>query len=323
MKMKRFIRAIGDWWKGRAMWLRCLVVVLIVVYGVVPVTKCVVSVTKHVASYFNSVVLSEINENDSLAVYAQYGKRGYLDVRSGEVVISARKNDYTKAWIFSEGLAAVMKDGKVGFINVKNEVVIPFQFDYLRTWWFHQAYVFHDGYCMMGTKDRCAGVIDTTGRWVIEPVYDEIYRPHENGGAWLVVKDEMYGLYDADMNMLYPAEYDRVYRLSDGYALVKDGKKWQVDFEGNVVYPFMFDMTYPMGCHYGCEECEDAQCVATNYMKYKVWGSYGIMDRVTGKPITPAIYADVKMISEKLFGVQDDSECYGWHLLDINGNVVK
>lgn len=315
--MKRFIRTIGDWWKGYAMWMRCLMIAVLVICGGVPVAYRVVS------PYINYVVLSEIKDNDSLAVYAQNGKRGYLDVRSGEFIISARKNDYTKAWIFSEGLAAVMKDGKIGFINVKNEVVIPFEFDFMQTWWFDSAYIFQDGYCIMGKEDGCLGVIDTAGRWVIEPVYDEIYRPYEENRAWLVVKEQMYGLYDSDLNMLYPAEYRYIFRLSDGYAFVKDGKKWQVDFEGNVVYPFMFDMAFPLGCHYGCDECEDSHCVPTNYMKYEVMGRYGIMDRNTGKPITPAIYADVKMISEKLFGAQEISECYGWHLLDINGNEVK
>lgn len=315
--MKRFIRAIGVWWKGRAIWVRCLAVAVFVFCGVIPVARRIVS------PHINYFVLSDVKENDSLAVYMQYGKRGYLDVRSGEFVISARKNDYTKAWIFSEGLAAVMKDGKIGFINVKNEVVIPFEFDYMRVWWFRQAYVFYDGYCIMGKEDGSVGVIDTTGRWVVEPVYDEIHRPYEDNGAWLVVKDQMYGLYDSDLKMLYPAEYEYVYRLSDGYALVKDGKKWQVDFEGNVVYPFMFDMVFPLGCHYGCDECEEPKCVPTNYMKYEIMGRYGIMNRDTGMPITPAIYADVNMISEELFGVQEASECYGWHLLDINGNEVK
>lgn len=32
--------------------------------------------------------------------------------------------------MFSDGLAAVKKDGKIGFINKKNEIVIPFMYDY-------------------------------------------------------------------------------------------------------------------------------------------------------------------------------------------------
>ena len=315
--MKRFIRAICDWWKKRKKWLRCMLVAMFIFVAIVP------TVYRTVSRYTNYYVMSIVPENDSLAVYAQNGKRGYMNVNTGEFLISARKNNYTKAWIFSEGLAAVMKDGKIGFINVKNEVVIPFKFDFMQTWWFDSAYIFKDGYCIMGKEDGSLGVIDTTGQWVIEPVYDEIYRPYEDNEAWCVVKEEMYGLYDSDMNMLYPAEYRHIFRLSDGYAFVKDGKKWHVDFEGNVVHPFMFDMTFPLGCHYGCDECNELQCTPSNYMKYEVMGRYGIMNRDTGKPITPAIYADVEMISDELFAVQGIQEFYGWYLLDINGNEVK
>ena len=54
------------------------------------------------------------SDNDSLAVFAQAGKRGYLDRFTGEVRIPAV---YSRAWIFSEGLAAVEKDGKLLFID--------------------------------------------------------------------------------------------------------------------------------------------------------------------------------------------------------------
>ena len=94
--------------------------------------------------------LSGAQENDSLAVYALHGKRGYINVNTGQIVIDAEANNYSKAWVFSEGLAAVVKDGKVGFINAQNELVIPFLFDYsdeCRMYDF--AFLFHNGYCIM------------------------------------------------------------------------------------------------------------------------------------------------------------------------------
>ena len=315
--MKRFIRAICDWWKKRQKWLRGMLVAMFIFVAIVP------TMYRTVSRYTNYYVISIVPENDSLAVYAQNGKRGYMNVNTGEFAISARKNNYTKAWIFSEGLAAVMKDGKIGFINRKNEVVIPFEFDFVQTWWFDSAYMFQDGYCIMGKEDGSLGVIDTTGQWVIDPVYENIYRPCEDTKGWLVVKDNMYGVYDSDLNILFPEEYRYVFRLSDGYALVKDGRKWQVDLDGNVVYPFMFDMTFPLGCHYGCDECEETQCVPSIYMKYEIMGYYGIMNRVTGKPITPAIYSNVKMLSDELFAVEDDNGSYDWHTIDVNGNIMK
>lgn len=45
---------------------------------------------------------------------------------------------YEDAQTFSEGLAAVKKDGKWGYIDEDNNVVIPFQYDY--TWGFDEGY---------------------------------------------------------------------------------------------------------------------------------------------------------------------------------------
>ena len=74
--------------------------------------------------------ISCVPERDSLTVFCdKEGKRGYLNVNTGKVVINGQ---YNHAWHFSEGLAAVVADnGKVGFINYDNEMVIPAVYDYV------------------------------------------------------------------------------------------------------------------------------------------------------------------------------------------------
>ena len=57
-------------------------------------------------------------------------------------------------------------------------------------------------------------------------------------------------------------------------------------------------------------------------MEYYVNNNSGIMNRITGKPITPALYDGVDMISDKLFKVQD-AETYDWYIIDVNGNRVN
>ena len=66
-------------------------------------------------------------ERDSLTVFCdKEGKRGYVNVNTGEIVIPAQ---YSKAWNFSEGLAAVLGgDDCIGFIDKDNRLVI----DYIR-----------------------------------------------------------------------------------------------------------------------------------------------------------------------------------------------
>ena len=266
--------------------------------------------------------VSETSENDSLAVYALPNKRGYINVNTGRIVIDAEANDYRKAWVFSDGLAAVMKDGKIGFINAKNEVVIPFHFDYsdeCRMYDF--GYLFHNGYCIMTNTDGDLGLIDKSGNWVVEPSYDEIWAPHKSGYR-VIVKDNKHGVLDSNCNVVYPAEYGYISIIPNGFVLTKSGKQWQEDFEGNTVQPFMFDNTYYLNYPIGYNECGEIQYAFADFVKYEVMNSYGIMNRITGEPITPAIYSDINMLSKDLFEVQE-YDSYDWYLLDTKGNVVS
>ena len=348
-------RSIRNWWKSRSKWLRRSIAAIFII---VPVgfaalvayalyedeygrdywdRKLSDNITLHSFSdnkwrvydkqsgeYTTDKInwLSEVPENDSLAVYALPNKRGYINVNTGRIVIDAEANNYCKAWVFSEGLAAVMKDGKIGFINANNEVVIPFQFDYsdeCRMYDF--GYLFHNGYCIMTNTDGDLGLIDTTGKWIVEPAYDEIWAPHKSGYR-VIVKDNKHGVLNADCNVVYPAEYGYINIISDGFVLTKGGKQWQVDFEGNTVQPFMFDGTYYLKYPNGYDSCGDLIYEFADFMKYEVMNSYGIMNRITGEPITPAIYSDINMLSKNLFEVQE-YDSYDWYLLDTKGNVVS
>ena len=48
--------------------------------------------------------------NDSLGVFCSDGKRGYYNSYTGKIVVPAQ---YRRAWIFSEGLAGVQKNGHI------------------------------------------------------------------------------------------------------------------------------------------------------------------------------------------------------------------
>ena len=109
------------------------------------------------------------SRNDSLAVFCSENKRGYYNMYTGEIAIPAQ---YRRAWIFSEGLAAVQKNGNIGFIDHKGNVVIDFLYPY------HgnplTEFVFDDGHCVVADADGKCGVIDRTGKWLIQPDYDTV-----------------------------------------------------------------------------------------------------------------------------------------------------
>ena len=348
-------RTIRTWWKKRSKWLRRSIVTIFIL---IPVgfaalvayvfyedeygrdywdRKLSDNITLHsfadnkwrvydkqTGEYTTDKInwLSEVPENDSLAVYALPNKRGYINVNTGRIVIDAEANNYCKAWVFSEGLAAVMKEDKIGFINANNEVVIPFQFDYsdeCRMCDF--GYLFHNGYCIMTNANGDLGLIDKSGNWVVEPSYDEIWSPHTSGYR-VIVKDNRHGVLDSNCAVVYPAEYGYISIIHNGFVLTKRGRQWQVDFEGNMVQPFMFDSTYYLKYPNGYDSCGDLTYEFADFVKYEVMNSYGIMNRITGEPITPAIYSDINMLSKDLFEVQE-YDSYDWYLLDTKGRIVS
>ena len=348
-------RTIRNWWKKRSKWLRRSIatILILIPVGFVALVgyalyedaygrdywdrKLSENVTlrsfsdnkwrvynKQTGEYTTEKInwVSEAPETDSLAVYALPGKRGYININTGRIIIDADANDYRKAWVFSDGLAAVMKDGKIGFINDQNDVVIPFLFDYTdKCRMYDFGYVFHNGYCAMTDADGNLGLIDKNGNWVLEPEYDEIWAPHKSGYR-VIVKDSKHGILDSTGTIIYPAEYGYISIIPDGFVLNKGGKKWQVDFEGNTVQPFMFDNTYYLKYPIGYNECGDIEYAFADFVKYEVMSCYGVMNRMTGEPITPAIYSDINMLSKDLFEVQE-YDSYDWYLIDTKGNVVS
>ena len=106
---------------------------------------------------------------DTLAVFCAEDRRGFFNVNTGKIVIEPK---YRKAWNFSNGLAGVQKNGYVGFLDPKGNVVIDFKFPYYGNPL--SNFVFKNGYCVVADSTGKCGVINTKGEWVIDPVYDNV-----------------------------------------------------------------------------------------------------------------------------------------------------
>jgi hypothetical protein len=268
---------------------------------------------------------------DSLTVFCRNGKRGFLNVNTGELVIAEQ---YRRAWIFSEGVAAVMKDGKIGFVNSRNETVLPFEYDYAGRNGMAIDYLFRSGYCTMTNAKGACGLIDRTGKWVIDAQYDCIWPPHE--GKYRIVKDgDKYGLLNEKLEFIFPIEYDYIeYSNEKGIYLSKDGYKWQADYDGTVLNPFVCDQTdyvnyvsgydtYTSKDSYG-DENRIAEQVYTlsDYLIYTINNKCGIVRKDNGKVIIPALYNQINMVSPVLFEAQDYKDGK-WVFIDIHGRIVE
>lgn len=273
----------------------------------------------------------EAAEGDSLSVFFAQNLRGYINVNTGYIEIPAQ---YHHAWVFSEGLAAVAdSNGKIGFINMENEVVIPFLFDYRAD--APVDYVFHDGYCVMTDERGACGIIDRTGHWVMEPLYDGIWAQYF--GKYRMVKDgDKYGLIDENLEFIFPIEYDWIEYSSqecDGVILQKGHIKQQVAYDGTILNPFVIDgcsyLYYveqipptPMSDEDGNTYLTTRASVLSDYLLYRIDYNEGVMLRETGEVIIPALYEGIEMISPTLF-YAELKDVDGGILFDLKGRRVK
>lgn len=259
------------------------------------------------------------NLKDSITVFRQEGKRGFLNIYTGEIVVPAQ---YDKAWVFSEGLGAAVKDGKVGFVNKKGETVISFQYGYSSQWKNQVDFLFKGGYCtVIDQTTGKQGLIDKLGKWAIKPEYDYINKPERE--VRIVKLGEKYGVMDSTLQFIIPAENDYIELYEDGILLRNGYEKRLMAYDGKtVLQPFVYDNV----CYltYGTDKVNDAGEIVLakcDMNSYEVAGRYGLMDK-NGKIITKPLYTDIDAISKDIF-VCDVEEGDLKITINARGEVVK
>lgn len=225
--------------------------------------------------------------NDSLGVFCSDGKRGYYNSYTGKIVVPAQ---YRRAWVFSEGLAAVQKNGMIGFINRKGEVAIPFRYPY------HgnplSSFVFDNGYCIVADTTGKCGVINKKGEWVIQPKYDNI---------------------DA---------YEEYVIASSA------GVRRQLTYEEKVINSFVVDnikaLTYTEKERYENKDGEIVYLdieVKTGLFSYSVGGRCGLMD-ANCRRLTDPLYSRIIAVDKNMYrALLLDS--YSEVILNSRGEVMK
>ena len=255
------------------------------------------------------VFVNTYNSEDSLVVFRTFDRlRGYLNVNTGMIVIPAQ---YQRAWNFSEGIAAVYKEGLVSFINSSGEPAFPATFSIRYDLNFDDAaFQFHDGFCVMRTMDNKWGLINAQGEWVVEPVYNSIDVPYN--GYRRVYDGYHFGLLTPDGNLALPAIYDDIRRGADGegWVLVKDGFACQVDSRLQVTMPFVHDGIHTLSYidEYDTHEYYDEaageykthKMSKPRFFRYDIGINSGVID-AHGKVIIPAIYYNVRIVNDDLF----------------------
>lgn len=265
--------------------------------------------------------------DDSLTVYAdRKGEyRGFLNVNTGEIALNSKEFRFRRAWFFSEGVAFVQgENGKLGVIDHNGNYVIPCTLPFEPG----EDYVFKGGLCRIikrETEDEepLQGLLRKDGTWALPMQFSRV--GDANGDGYRVVADrngEM--LLDKDLVRVFSEHYDDIsFAEGGGVYLTKDHKKKLVDYKGNILQPFVVSNTFVLKYVTRYHENEEDEYEAdAEIMGYQVDQWEGLLDRKTGKPLTPAIYWRVNMISKDLFSAQ-----LAWGedyvLLNRKGQVIK
>lgn len=225
--------------------------------------------------------------NDSLGVFCSNGKRGYYNSYTGKIVVPAQ---YRRAWVFSEGLAAVQKNGMIGFINRKGEVVIPFRYPY------HgnplSEFVFDNGHCIVADTTGKCGVINRKGDWVIQPKYDNIDAYEEYVIAFSA---------GVRKQLTYEEKVINSFVVDNIQALTFTEKERYENKDGEIVY---LDIE-----------------VKTGLFSYSVGGRCGLMD-ANCRRLTGPLYSRIIAVDENMYrALLLDS--YSEVILNGRGEVMK
>lgn len=158
-----------------------------------------------------------------------------------------------------------------------------------------------------------AGFVDDGGKWVVDPVYDDVDVFRE-GVAWVKVGDQ-WGLIDSEGTLIIEPKYEAIREFNDGMANVCLNGLWGVvDKRGKIVVSPEFEAIFPFN--------NGIAVVRRN-------GKYGFVF-LTDHRIIPPVYHNVHEFSEGLAAVQlsADDRPFGlafvdnWGFINENGEIV-
>ena len=239
-------------------------------------------------------------DRDTLAVYSRKGKRGYINRFTGEIAVQPV---YTRAWVFSEGRAAVVQDNRLKFIDHTGKVVIDHDLSVGRM---ADDFIFRDGHCKVyDAVSGKAGLVGIDGQWLLPALCDDLVG-HDK--VWAYSQGGKYGLYHNDKGIVIPPVHCHV-QIEDNHVLVlaKDNVVSRYDYEGNLLSDLVIyevgKLPYPkdkVAEYYANVDVKYEMGVA-DCMYYKVETGcdgmfWGLMDK-QGRCITKPLYIHIEAIA--------------------------
>lgn len=272
--------------------------------------------------------------DDSLVCYSDGKLRGYFNMFTGKPVISPQ---YDHAWIFSDGLASVDDNGWIKFIDQTGNVIIDKHLPYTPGM---AGYVFHNGLCIIhNERNGTVGLIDTTGKWLLEPEYHSI---RQCDSLLIINNGTEESIMTTRLETIIPFTKASFWIYDDVIqATMQDHTLRQYDMQGNLIEDFYIsdveqmtystsELRYSTTKYYDengnmTSEMEDNDPVfiqqTAGCLRYQAeYGWYGLLS-YDGRVITPPSYTAITAIGHNLY-LCESTDNYGI-LLNDKGQQVE
>lgn len=220
------------------------------------------------------------------------GKYGY---KKGKDVIAIPAKYEDAATYFDEGMAAVMLNGKWGFIDTTGKPITPFKYDMPDDEEF--GYFFSDGMAAV-FLDSLFGFIDKTGKEVV-PIKYWWLDPFEKGVGGVVL-NKKWGFVNKSGKEITPIKFDRI--KAGGFFQIN--YKWGlIDSTGKELIPPTFD---------------EVEFFYENMAKVRLKDKWGYVND-KGQEVVRLQYEKIMGFQEGLAAVKFENK---WGFIDRNGKVI-
>ena len=226
---------------------------------------------------------------------------------SGNIIIPPK---YKKIGDYVEGLFYVEDEERSGYINTKDEIIIPLIFDKIK--YISSSCHISEGLSRVCKENRF-GYVDKMGNNVIPLEYEDAgnfyggLAPIKRNGKWGYINK--YGI------IVVPIQYDMACEIHCGLGLVEMNKKQgYVSMDGHIAIPLKFERNQNGGYVQPLNNFfDDMACVLEN-------DKYGYINK-QGKKVIPCIYKSRHDFSEGLAIVKkDDSRKHG--IINKRGQII-
>lgn len=189
----------------------------------------------------------ELKSHHEIVTFWQGDKMG-LKHLDGNVVVPG---EYDIIQNYSEGMAAVCKGNRWGYVDSFGNYIIPCSYHsrlfydngVMDDWGEYgapdEANDFHEGLVMIMKNDK-AGFLDKQGKVAISFLYERAKDFSEGFAA--VKKAGKWGFINKEGKNVIPCQYDKVASFREGLvAVVKNGRSGYINTKGKEIVPFIYD----------------------------------------------------------------------------------